>query len=424
MITFRRISPQAEYISCINTLCNDNNSLKKYLFSSSYEFDKITASEDIRVKYNFTLPQDCPEIDIQWFAPEDEGRTEDPTEHKIRKAREEGKVAKSPELAPSLVLIFTITTIAVFSKFIMTNILEMMTYFFTVSSELDIEGFGTILPVFLSYFLKVFIPIALVAFTAALMGNLMQVGILFSTKPITPDFNKISPDFVRFFKRAVFSTEAVFNLFKTLVKVVIIGVLLYMNLRMESDKLIHLSTQTILTSMALIARIVFRLIIESGIAMLVLSLPDYMFQRKQHRESLKMSRQEIKEEMKQLEGDPRIRNMLMERMRELMSQNMIQNVPEADVVVTNPTHYSVAIKYERFSMEAPQVTAKGQDEIAFRIREVAKENNVPVMENKPLARALFAEVKVGDEIPVQYWEMVSIVLSEVYRLGGRDFEAV
>ncbi len=365
-----------------------------------------------------------PFIDIQWFAPEDEGRTEDPTEHKIRKAREEGKVAKSPELAPALVLIFTITTIAVFSRFIMRNILEMMKFFFTVSSDLDTAGFSTILPVFLSYFLKVFIPIALVAFTAALMGNLMQVGILFTTKPITPDFNRIAPDFVRFFKRAVFSAEAAFNLFKTLVKVVVIGLLLYLNLRMESDQLIHLSSQTPLTAMGFIARIVFRIIIESGIAMLILALPDYMFQRKQHRESLKMSRQEIKEEMKQLEGDPHIKNMLMERMRDLMSQNMIQNVPSADVVVTNPTHYSVAIKYERFAMEAPQVTAKGQDEIALKIREVARENNIPVMENKPLARALFAEVKIGDEIPVQYWEMVSIVLSEVYKLNGRGFEAV
>ncbi len=375
-------------------------------------------------RYRNIIPVNPPEIDIQWFAPEDEGRTEDPTEHKIRKAREDGKVAKSPELAPSLVLIFTITAIAVFSKFILVNILEMMKYFFSISAELDSAGFSSLVPAFLNYFLKVFIPIALVAFTAALMGNLMQVGILFSVKPITPDFNRISPDFARFFKRAVFSTEAAFNLFKTLVKVMIIAVLLYMNLRMESDKLIHLGSQTPLAAMGFIAKIVFRLIIESGIAMLILSLPDYMFQRKQHRESLKMSRQEIKEEMKQLEGDPKIKNMLMERMRDLMSQNMIQNVPEADVIVTNPTHYSVAIKYDRFAMEAPQVTAKGQDEIAFRIREVAKENDVPVMENKPLARALYAEVKIGDEIPVQYWEMVSIVLSEVYKLGGHDFEAV
>ena len=379
-------------------------------------------------KYKYIFPDEglniIPLLDIQWFAPEDEGRTEDPTEHKIRKAREEGKVAKSPELAPSLVLIFSITTIAVFSRYILKLILEMMNYFFTIATKTDVSGFNTLLPVFYSYFLKIFLPVALVAFIAALMGNLMQVGFLFSTKPITPDFKRISPDFARYIKRAVFSAEAAFNLFKTLVKVLIIAFLLYINLKMESDKLIHLSSQTLLFSLGYIAKIVFRIIIESGILMLILSLPDYMFQRRQHKESLKMSRQEIKEEMKQLEGDPKIKNMLMERMRELMNQNMIQNVPEADVVVTNPTHYSVAIKYERFSMEAPQVTAKGKDEVAFRIREVAKENNVPVLENKPLARALYAEVGIGEEIPLQYWEMVSIVLSEVYRISGKDFEAV
>ncbi len=379
-------------------------------------------------KYKYIFPDEglniIPLLDIQWFAPEDEGRTEDPTEHKIRKAREEGKVAKSPELAPSLVLIFSITTIAVFSRYILKLILEMMNYFFTIATKTDVSGFNTLLPVFYSYFLKIFLPVASVAFIAALMGNLMQVGFLFSTKPITPDFKRISPDFARYIKRAVFSAEAAFNLFKTLVKVLIIAFLLYINLKMESDKLIHLSSQTLLFSLGYIAKIVFRIIIESGILMLILSLPDYMFQRRQHKESLKMSRQEIKEEMKQLEGDPKIKNMLMERMRELMNQNMIQNVPEADVVVTNPTHYSVAIKYERFSMEAPQVTAKGKDEVAFRIREVAKENNVPVLENKPLARALYAEVGIGEEIPLQYWEMVSIVLSEVYRISGKDFEAV
>ena len=380
-------------------------------------------STDLSAFYRNTLLNPL-KIGIQWFAPEDEGRTEDPTEHKIRKAREDGKVAKSPELAPALVMIFTITTIAVFSKYIFTTILEMMKYFFTISTEIQVSGFGIIVPVFFSYFLKVFIPIALVAFTAALMGNLIQVGILFSTKPITPDFSKISPDFIKFFKKALFSSEAAFNLFKTLVKVFIIGILLYFNLKMDFDKLIHLSTQTLLYSTGFIAKLVFRLIIESGLLMLLLSLPDYYFQRKQHRESLKMSRQEIKEEMKQLEGDPKVKNMLMERMRDLMSRNMIQNVPDADVIVTNPTHYSVAIKYERFTMEAPQVIAKGQDEIAFRIREVAKENDVPVMENKPLARALYAEVKIGDEIPMQYWEMVSIVLTEVYKLNGSDFEAV
>ena len=380
-------------------------------------------SADYPLLYRKTLIN-LPEIGIQWFGPEEEGRTEEPTEHKIKKAREDGKVPKSPELAPALVLIFTVTTIAIFSKYILSTIVEMMKYFFSISTELKVSGLGIVLPVIYSYFFKVFIPIALIAFIAALMGNLIQVGILFTMKPITPDFTKVSLDFVKFFKKSVFSSEAAFNLLKTLMKVFIIGILLYINLKMEADTLIHLSTQTLLFSFGYISKLVFRLMIESGVLMLLLSLPDYIFQKKQHKDSLKMSRQEIKEEMKQTDGDPKVKQMLMERMRDLMSRNMIQNVPDADVIVTNPTHYSVAIKYERFTMEAPQVIAKGQDEIAFKIREVAKENDVPVMENKPLARALYAEVKIGDEIPVEYWEMVSIVLSEVYKLNGSDFEAV
>ncbi|MDX9800189.1 MAG: flagellar biosynthesis protein FlhB [Spirochaetia bacterium] len=360
-----------------------------------------------------------PFIHLQWFAPEDEGRTEDPTEHKLRKAREDGKVAKSSEFAPAVVLVFTVTALAFLSKYMLDNLIDMMKYFFTISSSADITSNSRILPAFFSYFFKMFLPVAVIAFIAALAGNLIQVGFLFSTKPITPDFNRIAPDFVRYFKRAVFSMEAVFNFAKTIFKILVIVVVVVLNLKLESDKLLNLSGQTVLFSMGYIAKISFRLLIEASFALIVLSLPDYMFQRKQHRESLKMSKQEIKEEMKQLEGDPKIKNMLMERMRELMSQNISKNVPLSDVIVTNPTHYSIAIMYDRYTMNAPSVSAKGKDEIALRIREIAKNSAVPIMENKPLARALYSEVEVGQEIPVKYWETVSIILSEVYKLSGK-----
>jgi len=360
-----------------------------------------------------------PFIHLQWFAPEDEGRTEDPTEHKLRKAREEGKVAKSSEFAPALVLIFTVVALAFLAGYMLDNLTDMMKYFFTISSSTDITSNNRIVPVFFSYFLKMFLPVATIAFIASLAGNLIQVGFLFSTKPITPDLNRIAPDFVRYFKRAVFSMEAVFNLGKTIFKILIIAVIVILNIKLESDKLINLTGQTVQFSMTYIARISFRLLIEAAFALILLSLPDYMFQRKQHRESLKMSKQEIKEEMKQIEGDPKIKNMLMERMRELMSQNISKNVPLSDVIVTNPTHYSVAIMYDRYTMSAPSVSAKGQDEIALRIREIARNSSVPIMENKPLARALYAEVEVGQEIPVKYWETVSIILSEVYKLSGK-----
>jgi flagellar biosynthetic protein FlhB len=160
--------------------------------------------------------------------------------------------------------------------------------------------------------------------------------------------------------------------------------------------------------------------VEAAIAMIIMSLPDYLFQRYQHRESLKMTKQEVKEERKTTEGDPQIRGRLRERMRDLLGQNQLQNVPEADVVVTNPTHYAIALQWDQERMVAPMVTAKGQDNIAQRIREVAKENNVPIMENKPLARALYSEVEIGDTIPERYYEVMAIILAEVYRMSGKE----
>lgn len=360
-----------------------------------------------------------PFIHLQWFAPEDEGQTEEPTEHKIRKSREDGKVAKTSELAPALILIFTSVTIVFLAGHMFNILYDTMIYFFTITGQADITLDNRIATVLFKNFFKMFIPVALIAFLAALAGNLMQVGFLFSVKPITPDFNRIAPDFIKYFKRSMFSLESVFNLGKTLLKVTIIAVIVYLNLKYELDKLIMLSNQTIQYSTHYISFIAFKLIIEAGVAFLFLSLPDYMFQRKQHRDSLKMSKQEIKEESKQMEGDPKIRNMLMERMRAIMEQNIGKTVPQSDVIITNPTHYSIAITYNSQLMDGPFVSAKGEDQLAFRIREIALENNIPIMENKPLARALYADVKVGEEIPVRYWETVSIILSEVYKLSGK-----
>jgi flagellar biosynthetic protein FlhB len=169
-----------------------------------------------------------------------------------------------------------------------------------------------------------------------------------------------------------------------------------------------------------VAGIAFRILIQAAIVMLLLSIFDYMFQRHQHRESLQMTKQEVKEERKTYEGDPMVKSRLKQRMQEMMSRNMVQNVPQADVVVTNPTHYAVALEYSRDTMVAPTVTAKGQDNMARIIRETAEEHEVPVIENKPLARALYAEVEIGDVIPQKFYEAVVAVLKQVYRMSGRE----
>jgi flagellar biosynthetic protein FlhB len=174
------------------------------------------------------------------------------------------------------------------------------------------------------------------------------------------------------------------------------------------------------SGVTLITQIGFRIVLEAAIALLAFSAVDYWFQRRQHMESLKMSKQEVKEERKMYEGDPLTRSRLRERMREIMRRTMLKAVPKADVVITNPTHFAVALEYNRTLMAAPTVVAKGADVIAAKIREIAADTNVPLIENKPLAQALYREVEIGDAIPEKFYEAMSTILAEVYRLSGRS----
>jgi flagellar biosynthetic protein FlhB len=200
--------------------------------------------------------------------------------------------------------------------------------------------------------------------------------------------------------------------------VIILSGLAFLIIQGNIHRITNLLRVPFLQAFGEIARLAFSLLVYAGIILLVLSIFDYMFQRHLHRESLKMTRQEVKEERKTYEGDPMVKSRMKQRMQELLSRNMVQNVPEADVVVTNPTHYAVAMQYRRELMEAPTVIAKGADQIAFRIREVAEESEVPLIENKPLARALYAEVEIGDVIPEKFYEAVVAVLKQVYRMKG------
>ena len=361
-------------------------------------------------------------IGIQWFAAEDEGRTEDPTEQKIRKSREEGKVAKSSEFTSAIVLLFPIITIGILSPYMLKNMSEMMHYFLTISVESTIIGETRLVRAFLLYFVKLVGPVAVVAFAAAFLSNVLQVGFMFSTKPITPDLNKITPNFVKFVQKSFLSTEALFNLAKSLFKVAIISVIAYINIRKELENLMGFLTADFSYSFKAISVISFKILIEAALAMLLLAIPDYFFQKKKHIESLKMTKQEVKEERKTTEGDPLVRNRLRERMREIMTQNMLQKVPDADVIITNPTHFAVGMEWSRDSMTAPVVIAKGQDNMAQRIKSIARDNDVPVIENKPLARGLYAEVEIGEIIPEKYYQVMAIVFAEVYQMDEKKQE--
>lgn len=357
---------------------------------------------------------------IQHFAAADEGRTEEPTETKIRKAREDGKVAKSVDLVSALVLLLPISLIGMTAGSLFDTLVEMMGFYFSQATVIDpVTNGADIMGPFWGYLARLTLPILGVAFLSAVVANLVQVGFLFTLKPIKPDFSKIAPKFGKYFQQSLFSGEALFKLGMNLLKVTVIGVIGYLSLAADMPKMVHLLHKPFLPAFSFVGEKALWLLIQTAAAMVAMSIPDYLYQRYKHKESLKMSKQEIKEERKQQDGDPLVKSRLRERMREIMMSNMMANVPKADVIITNPTHYAIGLQYDRDTMGAPVVLAKGMDDVAQKIKSVARENEVPIVENKPLARALYASVEIGQPVPEEYWDVVSRILAEVYRMNGR-----
>jgi flagellar biosynthetic protein FlhB len=352
-------------------------------------------------------------IDLQWFAAEDEGRTQDPTEVTYRKAREEGRVAKSQELISALGLLLPAVAIFFLAPLMLRTCLEMLRFFFTRINELDPVNDRLVAGVFFNYFIRLILPILAVAVLAALFSNLVQTGFLFTTKPLEPDFSRILPRFGRYFQRTLFSVEGLANFLKSIAKMAVIGLAAYLLIRSDINKLANLQAADLWLGITTIAVLAAKLLIISALLLLLIAIPDIMFQRWQFKESLKMTREQAREELKQDEGDPQIRNRLRRRYRDLLSQSMLGKVKDANVVITNPTHYSVALEWDAQRMDAPTVIAKGEDELALRIREIAKEFDVPVIPHPPLTRALYHETELGDQIPLRYWQVVATVLGHV-----------
>ncbi|MDR2500180.1 MAG: flagellar biosynthesis protein FlhB [Treponema sp.] len=356
-------------------------------------------------------------MDLQWFAAEDEGRTEDPSEYKIQKAREEGRVAKSQELIGALVLLLPALAVLFLAPYLLRTCVEMLRFFFTRVTELDPVKDRKIFGILVGYFIRLGLPIAGVSMVAAVFANVVQTGFLFTVKPLIPNFSRIVPRFGQYFQRTLFSLDGLFNFAKSLVKMAVIGGTAFFCIRSKFERLVNLQTMSLWQGVSLTGSLAASMLIICALLLILLSIPDYLFQRWRYRESLKMSKEEVKEERKMYEGDPQIRARLRQRMREIMTRNMIANVPKADVLITNPTHYAVALEYRAETMRAPRISAKGADAMAFRLRRIAEEHGVPWVENRPLARALYAETEVGDEVPMAYWSAVAAVLSKVMKIN-------
>ena len=353
-------------------------------------------------------------LDLQFFAADDEGRTEDPTERKKRKAREEGKVPKSQEISTALVLLFTFWGISLFGHFVLDGIKNLFTVFYGGIHEIKITqgNFSSQISSVVISFFKIVAPIMGIAVFVAVLANVVQVGFLFTLKPLKPDFSKIAFTPKKMFQRLFFSKQSMMNLFKSLFKVAAIGLIAYMVIKGDLRRIMNLMRIGVVQSLSLTTGIIFKLINACCLALVALAVPDYIFQRRQHMESLKMSIPEIKEEHKEEEGDPHVKQRIMQMSRELAQRNMPANVQSADVVITNPTHLAVALKFDLMQHNEPVIVAKGADRVAFRIRQLATDAGVPIMENKPLARALYP-LEIGDSIPEELFEVVVGIYSRL-----------
>ncbi len=354
--------------------------------------------------------------DLQRFAAEDEGRTEEPTEKKLRDAREKGQVAKTVELPQAIVVIFGFMVILIFASWIYEILVGITKHYLTSFSRLQITERSLIREFIMVSFEsgKVLLPIFVASMVAAILGNIVQVGFQISTHPLKLDWSKIKFDPATIMKKIFFSKQVGMNLFKSVFKVLAIGFVAYLIVMADLDDLLRTPDVSVAMALKIIMMTGFKIIIWSSVLLLALSIPDYYFQKQEFIESLKMTKEEMKEELKETIGDPYVRARLREMQRQnLLRSMMSKEVPKADVVVTNPTHFAVALQYDREEMPAPRVVARGEDSIALKIREVAMEHGIPMIENRPLAQELYRRLEVGDIIPEDLFYAVSLVYGEI-----------
>ncbi|GAB4364610.1 MAG: flagellar biosynthesis protein FlhB [Calditrichia bacterium] len=346
-------------------------------------------------------------------------KTEQPTPRRLEEARKKGNVAKSMEVNSALSLLFGLLFLYLLSGLLFRQLSQTFRAIFnggymvelTPSSvhHFFLEGlqhFGMVLGIFMGLILLV-----------GLSSSISQVGFLFTLEPIIPKLSKISP--VKGFKKIIFSKRSLEELLKNMVKLVIIIWVAYSAIMGYKEEFIPLmdkdAGQVFSFMLTAGARVCFKI----ALIFLVIAGADYAFQRWEHHNQLKMTKQEVKDEMKQTEGDPKVKSRIRSMQIQMARSRMMQAVPEADVVITNPTHYAVALGYQPEKDQAPRVVAKGQNYIALRIKEIAQENDVPILEDPPLAKALFKAVEIDQEIPAKFFQAVAEVLAYVYKLKNK-----
>ena len=349
---------------------------------------------------------------------ESDDKTEAPTPHRLEKAREEGQIPRSRELTSLLILLVGVSVIWFGGVSLARRLSGMLSaglhFDHSIINDPNLI-LGQIILLIREAMLAL-LPLISGVVLVAIISPVMLGGLVFSGKSLQPKFSKMSP--VSGFKR-IFSVNSVVELIKSLLKIGLIVYICYNYLKNKWPLLYQLYDLDLMQAIGLIGNTVTDLGIRISLIYMIIAAADFIYQKVKFSRDMRMTKQEVKEEYKQQEGDPQIKGRIRQRMREASQRRMMQNLPQADVVITNPTHYAVAIKYDPEVADAPIVIAKGEDYLAAKIKEIARDHQIEIVENKPLARMLYANVDVGQAVPPELYQAVAEVLAFVYHLQGK-----
>jgi flagellar biosynthesis protein FlhB len=351
------------------------------------------------------------------MADNDQEKTEQATPKRQRESREEGQVIHSKEVSSAIVLLGAIVAFYAAGSWMVHRMAGVMQRYLGGLGAISLRDDSLqalVINVMMDFALIVF-PVMLATLVLGVAASVFQVGFTISTKSLSPKFSKLNP--IQGIGR-LFSLRSSVDVIKALAKILVLGGLAYSLIKGEMQALPLLIQMNVTDIWAFIGRVSLRICLYTFMAMAAIACLDYLFQWWQHQKDLRMTKQEIKEESRQAEGDPKVKSRIRSIQLEMSRRRMMEGVPGATVVITNPTHLAIALKYDSKNMQAPKVVAKGAGFIAEKIKEIARSNRIPVVENKPLARAMFKAADVGAYIPLEMYRAVAEILAYVYRLKG------
>lgn len=368
----------------------------------------------------------CPAFSLQFFAKDGPGgeKTEEPTAKKLSDARNEGQVAKGKDLTSAVMLLvlfmvlrFTVGNMGEgFIECFNKNYTQIGDLFTSTHGEYNMQYTIALIQSAALDMLKLLIPFFGIGFIIAIVIELAQVKWKPTSKPLQPKLSKFNP--INGIKR-MFSVRTLVSLIKQVVILVVIFIVVYNKLKSRMSDIYMLYDIPLISAVMLLGDIIFDIGTVICVIYAIIGVADYVFEKRKFKKEMMMTKQEVKDEWKNTEGNPEVKNKIRQKMSEASRRRMMQAVPEADVVITNPTHFAVALKYEQNKGKAPVVIAKGEDYLAAKIKEAARENNIEIVENKPLARMLYYNVELDEEIPPELYQAVAEVLAFVYNIKNK-----